>query len=59
MMISIWLQNSATTKPLLEGAQASVQLILPQYLKSRETVYDSVNPYNEYLYGNLIEESKN
>jgi hypothetical protein len=31
MKISIWLQNSATTKALLEGAQALVQLILPQY----------------------------
>jgi hypothetical protein len=26
----MWPQNSATTKALLEGAQALVQLILPQ-----------------------------
>jgi hypothetical protein len=30
-----------------------------KYLESRGTVYGSVGPYNEYLYGNLIEESKN
>ena len=30
-----------------------------KYLESRGTVYGSVNLYNEYLYGNLVEKSKN
>ena len=30
-----------------------------KYLESRGTVYGSVGPYDEYLYGDLVEESKN
>jgi hypothetical protein len=30
-----------------------------KYLKSRGTVYGSVSPYDEYLYGDLVEKSKN
>ena len=38
MMIPIWLQNSATTEALLEGAQALVQLILPHTSPHRNCV---------------------
>jgi hypothetical protein len=30
-----------------------------KYLKSRGTVYGSVNFYDEYLYGDFVEKSKN
>jgi hypothetical protein len=30
-----------------------------KYFESRGTVYGFVNPYDEYLYGDLVEKSKN
>jgi hypothetical protein len=46
-------------KILKDSKRADSEKDEKKYLKSRGTVYGSIGPYNEYLYGDLVEESKN